>query len=269
MLFDGNKLLIIAGPCALESAKLLEDVAQVFQKITENNLEIQLVFKTSLDKANRTSVNSNRGVGLERGLEILRDFKAKYPFPITTDIHLPEQAERVAEVVDVIQIPAFLCRQTDILQAAAETGKVVSVKKGQFLAPNEMKYVVEKLYTFGAQEVWQMDRGTTFGYHNLIVDMRNFEIMKEFSQVAILDATHSVQMPGAGQGKTLGNRAFAEILAYAALSAGANGLFFEVHVDPDHAICDAANQIHVSKFEDIIKNCLQVWRTRRNFLKIY
>ena len=269
MLFDEKKLLIIAGPCALESAELLGNIAKIFKAIEANNPEIQLIFKTSFDKANRTSATSKRGVGLEKGLEILQDFKAKYNFTLTTDIHLPEHAARVAGVVDVVQIPAFLCRQTDILQAAAEIGKVVSVKKGQFLSPYEMKYVVEKLQAFGAKEIWQMDRGTTFGYNNLVVDMRNFEIMKRFSPVAILDATHSVQMPGAGDGKTLGNREFAETLAYAALSAGANGLFFEVHTDPDRAICDAANQIHANKFEGIVKNCLQIWRSRRDFSKIY
>jgi 2-dehydro-3-deoxyphosphooctonate aldolase (KDO 8-P synthase) len=193
----------------------------------------------------------------------LEKLKERYQFPITTDVHLPEQAKKVAAICDVVQIPAFLCRQTDLLAAAAETGRVISVKKGQFLSPQEMRYVIEKLQYFGAEEIWPMERGTTFGYNNLVVDMRSFSIMKQFSPVVIFDATHSVQLPGAGEGKTIGQREFVEHLAYGALAAGANGLFFEVHRDPDGAICDGANQLDVHHFGKIVENCLKFWQLRK------
>lgn len=263
MLFDESKLLVIAGPCALESAQLLDDVADHLVEIQKKHLDVQIIFKTSFDKANRSSVTSPRGVGLEKGIEIIKNFKSRYPFKVTMDVHWPEQVETIADCCDVIQIPAFLCRQTDLLKAAAETGKVVSVKKGQFLSPNEMEYVVEKLRYYGAQEVWQIERGATFGYNNLVVDMRSFPIMKKFSPVVVFDATHSVQLPGAGKGITVGQREFVEVLAYAAISAGANGVFFETHTCPDKAISDAANQLNISDFGRVVENCLKFWRLRR------
>jgi 2-dehydro-3-deoxyphosphooctonate aldolase (KDO 8-P synthase) len=263
MLFDAQRLLIIAGPCALESEALVFEVADYLQKIQRRFPKVQLVFKTSLDKANRSSVDSARGVGIRDGLIILEKLKKHHQFLIVTDVHLPEQAEKVAAVCDVIQIPAFLCRQTDLLAAAAKTGRVISVKKGQFLSPQEMYYVVEKLQYFGAKEVWPMERGTTFGYNNLVVDMRSFSIMGQFSPVVVFDATHSVQLPGAGKGKTIGQREFVEHLAYGALAAGANGLFFEVHSNPEEAICDGANQLDVHDFGRVVENCLKFWQVRR------
>jgi 2-dehydro-3-deoxyphosphooctonate aldolase (KDO 8-P synthase) len=263
MLFDEQQLLIIAGPCALESEALVFEVADHLQEVRENFPQIQLIFKTSFDKANRSSVKSGRGVGMEEGLIILKKLKSRYKFLVTTDVHLPEQAERVAAICDVIQVPAFLCRQTDLLAAVAKTGRVISVKKGQFLSPHEMRHVIEKLQYFGAEEVWPMERGATFGYNNLVVDMRSFTIMRQFSPVVIFDATHSVQLPGGGDGKTVGERQFVEHLAYGALAAGANGIFFEVHPDPERAICDGANQLAVRNFGKIIENCLKFWRVRR------
>jgi 2-dehydro-3-deoxyphosphooctonate aldolase (KDO 8-P synthase) len=263
MLFDAERLLIIAGPCALESETLVFEVADYLQKIQQKFPQIQFIFKASFDKANRSSVGSARGVGIEEGLVILEKLKSKYRFPVTTDVHLPEQATRVAAVCDVLQVPAFLCRQTDLLAAVAKAGRVVSVKKGQFLSPNEMRYVIEKLQYFGAREIWPIERGTTFGYNNLVVDMRGFPIMRRFSSVVIFDATHSVQLPGAGEGKSIGERQFVEHLAYAALATGANGLFFEVHTDPDGAICDAANQLDVHDFEAIVARCWKFWQLRK------
>jgi 2-dehydro-3-deoxyphosphooctonate aldolase (KDO 8-P synthase) len=267
MLFDARRLLLIAGPCALESEELVFEVAGYLSKIQEKFPDIQLIFKTSLDKANRSSVGGGRGVGLKKGLEILKKLKKFYPFPLTTDLHLPEQAREIGEVCDVLQVPAFLCRQTDLLQAAAATGRVVSVKKGQFLSPQEMRYVIEKLVHFGAKEVWPIERGTTFGYNNLVVDMRSFAVMRRLAPVVIFDATHSVQLPGAGDGKTNGEREFVEHLAYGALAAGANGLFFEVHTCPDEAICDAANQLDVHHFDEIVERCLNFWKVRRELEK--
>ncbi|MDR1434832.1 MAG: 3-deoxy-8-phosphooctulonate synthase [Puniceicoccales bacterium] len=264
MLFNREKLLIIAGPCALESEELVFEVAHYLEKIRERFPEIQLIFKTSLDKANRSSMASGRGMGMEKGLPILEKLKNHYSFPVTTDVHLPEQAVEVAGVCDVLQVPAFLCRQTDLLRAVAETGRIVSVKKGQFLSPDEMQHVIGKLAHFGAKEIWPMERGTTFGYNNLVVDMRSFPIMRRFSSVVIFDGTHSVQLPGAGDGKTMGQREFVEHLAYAALAAGANGLFFETHTHPDQAICDAANQLDVHDFDRIVERCLKFWEIRKD-----
>ena len=262
-LFNAEHLLIIAGPCALESEELVFEVAEHLLQIQQQLPQVRFVFKASCDKANRSSINSLRGVGFEHGLEILRKLKEKTGLPTVTDIHLPDQAETVAEVCDVLQIPAFLCRQTDLLEAAARTKRIVSVKKGQFLSPNEMRHVLEKLRHFGAKEIWPMERGTTFGYNNLVVDMRGFSIMRQFSPVVFFDATHSVQLPGAGDGQTIGQRQFVEHLAYGALAAGANGLFFEVHTDPDQAICDAANQLNVNYFREIVENCVKFWQLRK------
>jgi 2-dehydro-3-deoxyphosphooctonate aldolase (KDO 8-P synthase) len=263
MLFDAERLLIIAGPCALESEALVFEVAGYLQEIQRHFPQVQLVFKASLDKANRSSVGSARGVGIKDGLIILGRLKREYQFLVTTDVHLPEQAEEVGVICDVLQVPAFLCRQTDLLAAVAKTGRIISIKKGQFLSPQEMRYVIEKLRYFGAEEIWPMERGTTFGYNNLVVDMRSFSIISQFSSVVIFDATHSVQLPGAGGGRTIGQREFVEHLAYGALAAGANGLFFEVHTNPDEAICDGANQLDVHYFKKVVENCLKFWQVRR------
>ncbi len=260
MLFNPNKLLLIAGPCALESQTMCMEVAQGLAALRESHPELNIIFKGSFDKANRTSLDSPRGPGLEEGLRLLQAVKAAYGFPIITDIHLPEQAVPAAEVCDVLQIPAFLCRQTDILVAAAQTGKVVNVKKGQFLSPDEMEYVVGKLAGSQAAEIWLTDRGTTFGYQNLVVDMRNYPLLSKYRHPVIIDATHAVQMPGADRGQTSGKREFVPTLARAALAAGAHGVFVETHPNPADAISDGPNQIPLAELPLLIKGCLKVWK---------
>ncbi|MDR2420404.1 MAG: 3-deoxy-8-phosphooctulonate synthase [Puniceicoccales bacterium] len=258
-----QQLLLLAGPCSLESSEVSLEVAAFLSGMQKKYPELQVVFKGSFDKANRSSIHSSRGVGLSKGLEILTAVKANYSLPVTTDFHIPEQAQPVASICDVLQVPAFLCRQTDMLIAAAKTGRTVSVKKGQFLSPREMRHVVEKLREAGAQEIWQMERGASFGYQNLVVDMRGFTIMKAFSPTVIFDATHSVQIPGGMDGVTQGERIFTPILARAALAAGANGLFFEVHPDVSRATCDAANQCPMDRFEAILQECIAIWKLCR------
>lgn len=259
-IFDPKKFLLIAGPCALESEDLGKEVAAVLAKIKAKHRDnIEIVFKASFDKANRTDVHSLRGLGLEQSLEIFSQIKKDYSLLVTTDVHLPEQVERVASVCDVLQIPAFLCRQTDLLQAAAETKRTINVKKGQFLSPYDMKFVVEKLEFFEASEVWQTDRGTTFGYGNLIVDMRSFGIMKQNKCPVIFDATHSLQMPGCGTRSTGGDRQFIAPLAHAALAAGAQGIFLETHPNPDQAWSDKATQLVLDQLPEFVEGCLKFW----------
>jgi len=262
-LLDTERLLVIAGPCALESEAICEAVAEQLAKIGKRLPEIQFIFKGSFDKANRTSLEAPRGPGLKAGLKMLADIKAAYGFPVLTDFHLPEQAGPVAEVVDILQVPAFLCRQTDLLAAAARTGRVVNVKKGQFLSPGEMAYVIGKLEGSGAAEIWQTERGTTFGYQNLVVDMRNFDILKGYGHPVIFDATHSVQMPGGGGGSTSGKREFVPVLSRAALAAGADGLFVETHPDPDAAISDGPNQVPLAELEGLLQSLVCIWRTAK------
>lgn len=259
-IFDPHKFLLIAGPCALESEALCEEVASVLAKLKSKYREkIEIIFKASFDKANRTDVHSLRGLGLEQSLEIFSQIKQTYKLPITTDIHLPEQVERVAEICDILQIPAFLCRQTDLLQAAAESKRTINVKKGQFLSPYDMKFVVEKLEFFGATEIWQTDRGTCFGYGNLIVDMRSFDIMKQNRCPVIFDATHSLQMPGCGTRLTGGDRQFITPLAHAALAAGAQGIFLETHPNPDQAWSDKATQLVLEQLPEFVDGCFKFW----------
>jgi 2-dehydro-3-deoxyphosphooctonate aldolase (KDO 8-P synthase) len=222
--------------------------------------DIRFIFKGSFDKANRTSISSTRGAGMETGLALLESARARHGFPVLTDIHESQQAAPVAQVVDVLQIPAFLCRQTDLLLAAAATGKVVNVKKGQFLAPQDMAHVVAKVRKGGAAEVWQTERGTTFGYQNLVVDMRGFGIMRGHGAPVIFDATHSVQLPGAGGGKSAGQREFVLPLARAALAAGAQGLFIETHPDPENALSDGPNMVPLKELETTLRSCLAVWK---------
>ncbi|MDR1432781.1 MAG: 3-deoxy-8-phosphooctulonate synthase [Puniceicoccales bacterium] len=264
MIFDGSKLLLIAGPCSLENESVAFSTAECLVSLQSDFAELNIVYKGSFDKANRTSIHSKRGPGIEEGLRLLGEVRARYGLRLATDIHLPEQAKPVAEVCDVLQIPAFLCRQTDILVAAARTGKAVSVKKGQFLAPEDMRHVVGKLRESNAGEIWQIERGATFGYNNLVVDMRSFSVMKRNKCPAIFDATHSVQLPGTAASGTGGDRAFAPILAKAALASGADGLFFEIHPDPENAICDAANQLAVGDFPCIVSDCLKIWHAAKN-----
>lgn len=253
-----NKMILIAGPCVIESEAVAMQIAETVKGITDR-LSLDYYFKASFDKANRTSFFSYRGPGLENGLRILEKIKITYGLNIATDIHEPWQAEKVAEVCDMIQIPAFLCRQTDLLVAAARTGKMVNVKKAQFLAPWDMANVVKKLEESGNRNIMLCERGTCFGYNTLVVDMTSIVEMKKLGYPVVMDATHSVQRPGAGGNFTSGNRANIEPLAKAAVSAGADALFFEVHPDPDHALSDGPNMIKLDEFEAILKRILKVY----------
>jgi len=247
------KTTFIAGPCVIESQELLYAVAEKLVEINQK-LEVDIIFKASFDKANRTSISSFRGPGLERGLDMLANVKSKYGLKLLTDIHESYQAEVVGQVVDVLQIPAFLCRQTDLLVAAAQTGKVVNIKKAQFLSGPDMKYPVEKAKEAGAAEVWLTERGNTFGYNNLVVDFRNIPDMKEIVPTVIMDCTHSVQRPGAMGGKTGGDRRFVPAMALAAKAFGATGYFFEVHPNPDKGLSDGPNMLELDKLESLIAN---------------
>ena len=242
----------IAGPCVIESAELLDTVAQELVRINDK-LGTDIIFKASFDKANRTSIHSFRGPGMDKGLQMLADIKSKYGLRLLTDIHESYQAAPVGEVVDVIQIPAFLCRQTDLLVAAAKTGKTVNIKKAQFLSGNDMRYPVEKAREAGAKDVWLTERGNMFGYNNLIVDFRNIPDMLQIVPTVVMDCTHSVQRPGGAGGKTGGDRQFVPAMALAAKAFGANGWFFEVHPDPDKGLSDAANMLPLNKREEIIE----------------
>jgi 2-dehydro-3-deoxyphosphooctonate aldolase (KDO 8-P synthase) len=259
-LYDPKRLLLIAGPCSLESERICLPVAEKLVELAVKYPELTIVFKGSFDKANRTSLASPRGPGLDEGLRLLKLVKERFGLPVLTDIHETSQAERVGEVCDVIQIPAFLCRQTDILVVASRTGRVVNVKKGQFLSPQEMRYVVDKLEDSDAAQIWLTERGSSFGYQNLVVDMRSFAIMGAYGYPVIMDATHSVQLPGAAGGKTGGKREYVPLLARAALAAGAQGLFFETHPDPDNAISDGPNQIPLADLESLVVQCIAVWK---------
>ncbi len=263
MLFNPKKLLLIAGPCSLENERVCRAVAEVLVKLGKRHPELNLVFKGSFDKANRTSAKGARGTGLEEGLALLALVRRDYGLPVLTDIHEREQVKPVAAVCDVLQIPAFLSRQTDLLLAAAASGRIVNVKKGQFLSPQEMVFVTGKLREGRAKEIWQTERGTTFGYNNLVVDMRSFPIMKLNGYPTILDATHSVQLPGAAGGKSGGQREFVAPLSKAALAAGADGLFLETHPNPDKAISDGPNMIPLADLPALIADCLAVWRAVR------
>lgn len=245
----------ISGPCVIESMDCLEAVAKELVRLN-TKYDIDIIFKASFDKANRTSINSYRGPGLEKGLQMLSDIKAKYGLKLLTDIHESYQAEPVGEVVDVIQIPAFLCRQTDLLVNAAKTGKVVNIKKAQFLSGDDMKYPVQKVKETGNDRVWLTERGNMYGYNNLAVDFRNISDMKKYSETVIMDCTHSVQRPGAAGGKTGGNREFVPAMALAAKAFGANGYFFEVHPDPESALSDGPNMVYLSDFETIISSLI-------------
>lgn len=242
--------IFIAGPCVIESAPLLEQEAEAFVSI-QKALGIEIIFKASFDKANRTSIHSFRGPGLERGLQMLSDIKEKYGFRLTTDVHESYQATAAGEVVDVLQIPAFLCRQTDLLVAAAKTGKIVNVKKAQFLSGEDMRYPVEKCREAGAGEVWLTERGNMFGYNNLIVDFRNIPVMLRYADQVIMDCTHSVQRPGGAGGKTGGDRQFVPAMSKAAQAFGATGYFFETHPSPDQALSDGPNMLPLDALQDV------------------
>ena len=251
-------LMLIAGPCVIESRENVFEIAEKIKEIAEK-LGIDYYFKASFDKANRTSISSYRGPGIEEGLEILKEVKDKYGLRIATDIHEPWQAEKAAEVADIIQIPAFLCRQTDLLVAAAKTGKLINVKKAQFLAPWDMKNVVTKLEESGNSNLMLCERGTSFGYNTLVVDMTGIVEMKKFGYPVVFDATHSVQKPGGNGGSTGGNREYVEYLAKAAVAAGADALFMEVHPDPDHALSDGPNMVKLNELETMLERILAVY----------
>lgn len=243
--------VLIAGPCVIESAELLDNVAAKLVEINQK-LGTDIIFKASFDKANRTSITSFRGPGIDHGLQMMADIKAKYGLRLTTDIHETWQAELAGQVVDIIQIPAFLCRQTDLLLAAARTGKTVNIKKAQFLSGRDMRYPVEKARDAGAKEVWLTERGNMMGYNNLVVDFRNISDMLEITETVIMDCTHSVQRPGGSDGKTGGDRRFVPQMALAAKAFGATGFFFEVHPTPDQGLSDAANMLELSALSDLV-----------------
>ena len=254
----GDKLTILAGPCAIENEEILFKTAEGLKNITEK-LGINFVFKSSFDKANRSSLTSFRGPGIYEGLAMLQKVKEKFDVPIVTDIHLPEHAQKTAQVADIIQIPAFLCRQTDLLVAAAKAGKIVNIKKGQFLAPEQMKSLIKKVEDSGNNHILLTDRGTSFGYNNLVVDFRGIPIMQEYGYPVVFDATHSVQLPGANGTSSGGDRRFVPTLAKAAMAAGADVLFFEIHPDPEKALCDGPNMIALDKAEERFCICKQIF----------
>lgn len=245
------RLAFIGGPCTIESMEHCLFMARNIKSICDK-LEIRYIFKSSFDKANRSSFSGKRGVGIDQGLEILTEVKKQTGLPILTDVHLPEQCERVAEVADVLQIPAFLCRQTDLLASAAKTGRTINVKKGQFVSPNDMKNIVAKLEHFGATNIMLCERGACFGYNNLVVDMRGLPIMAKTGYPVIFDATHSVQLPSANGECSGGEREFAPFLARAAVAAGVAGIFMEVHDNPEIAPCDGANMVYLKDLEQIL-----------------
>ena len=249
------KPIFIAGPCVIESMDILRTVARELVRI-RNEYSVTMYFKASFDKANRTSLGSYRGPGIDRGLAMLADIKEEFGLPILTDIHESWQAQPVAEVADVLQIPAFLCRQTDLLLAAASTGRTVNVKKAQFLSGHDMKYPVEKCCEGGAREVWLTERGNMFGYNNLVVDFRNISDMQQYTPRVIMDCTHCVQRPGGANGKTGGDRRFVPSMALAAKAFGANGYFFETHPDPENALSDGPNMLYLDKLEGVVSSLL-------------
>ena len=253
----GEKLTLLAGPCVLEGLDRCLLIGRTIKEICQR-LDINYVFKASFDKANRSSYHSFRGPGLKKGLEMLKTIKAELGVPVVTDIHETNQAKPVAEVADILQIPAFLCRQTDLLHAAAQTGKVVNVKKGQFLAPEDMRNVVDKLHESGCDQIMLTERGASFGYHNLVVDMRSLPIMRSFGYPVVMDGTHSVQLPGGNGTTSAGNREYVEYLVRAAVAVGVDALFLEVHDNPEEALSDGANMVYLDKLEDLLKDAVAI-----------
>tara|TARA_Y100000588_G_scaffold301148_1_gene322930 strand:- start:8625 stop:9404 length:780 start_codon:yes stop_codon:yes gene_type:complete len=257
MLKQFSSKFLIAGPCSLESENLSLEVASQLKDIS-SKFQLPIVFKGSWDKANRTSATSYRGLGLDEGLKVLDKVKKDFDMPVITDVHETYQVQKVCSVVDIVQIPAFLCRQTDLLSECGKYAQVVNVKKGQFMHPEDMKYAIDKVKHGGDAEVLLCERGSSFGYKNLVVDMRSIAIMKQYANV-VFDATHSVQLPGGGDGKSAGERHFVEPLAKAALAAGSIGLFLETHPDPDRAMSDGPNMIPLNDLESLIERLLPYW----------
>jgi 2-dehydro-3-deoxyphosphooctonate aldolase (KDO 8-P synthase) len=254
---ETTPLLVIAGPCVIEDESTTVAIAHELHEIRER-LNIPVVFKASYDKANRTSIRSFRGPGLEAGLDLLDFIRTRFEIPVLSDVHQIKEIEKAAQVLDVIQIPAFLCRQTDLLTAAARTGLPVNVKKGQFLSPWDMRFVVEKITETGNDQVLLTERGASFGYNNLVVDMRSFPILTGFGYPVIFDATHSVQLPGGGPGVSAGERQFVPYLSRAAVAAGVQGVFLEVHPEPEKALCDGANSWPLDKLEPLIRSLIAI-----------
>ena len=261
----GNPLALIAGPCVLEGMERSLYIGREIKAITQR-LGIPYVFKASFDKANRSAFNSFRGPGLEKGLEILAQIKKELDVPVITDIHTEAQAKPAAEVVDILQIPAFLCRQTDLVYQAALTGKPVNVKKGQFLSPKDMRNVVDKILEGGNSNIMLTERGASFGYNNLVVDMRSFPIMRSFGYPVVFDATHSVQIPGGLGTASSGNREYVEYLTRAAVGAGVDALFMEVHDNPEEALSDGPNMVYLDKLEDLLKDALSIYNIVKKHL---
>ena len=255
----GKPLTLLAGPCVLESEEICNQIASTVQEICAE-LGIQYVFKASFDKANRTSVSSFRGPGLDKGLEKLQAVKDRFNVPVVSDIHETAQVEKASQVVDYLQIPAFLCRQTDLLIAAGESGKAINVKKGQFLAPGDMLSVRDKLYSTGNKKVSLCERGTTFGYNNLVVDMRGLQIMRELGCPVVFDATHSVQLPGGQGSKSGGQPEFIPTLSKAAIATGIDGIFMEVHPEPSKALSDGANSLPLDKVREVLTDLVKIRR---------
>lgn len=255
--FNIDYPFVIAGPCVIEDITVMENIAATLKDYSEE-LNFNLIFKASYDKANRTSVNSFRGPGIDKGLEILDGIKTKYNIPVLSDVHNANEIEKAKAVLDVIQIPAFLCRQTDMLLEAAKTGRIVNVKKGQFLAPWDTKFIVEKIRSAGNDKIILTERGVSFGYNNLVVDFRSLPAMKETGALVVFDATHSVQLPGGSGSVSSGNREYVMPLARAAAAVGTDGLFFEVHANPPQALSDSANSVYLSSFKDNLKNILEI-----------
>ena len=258
MIMNDRKLILFAGPCVIESKEIVEEIVQELKRITQER-DIDFYFKASFDKANRSSIKSYRGPGLEDGLAILKEIKEKYKIKVITDIHEPWQAEIVAKVVDAIQIPAFLCRQTDLLIAAGKTQKLILIKKGQFLSPSEMKNVINKVKDTGNENIYICERGTTFGYNRLVVDMTGIYEMKKNGYPVVIDATHSNQLPGGNGDSSSGNSEYAEVIAKSAIAAGADALFFEVHPNPEVALSDGANMVVLSQFAAILDRTLKIY----------
>jgi 2-dehydro-3-deoxyphosphooctonate aldolase (KDO 8-P synthase) len=253
----GQPLLLIGGPCALESEELARRIAGTMQEICAK-LNLSYVFKASFDKANRTSLDSYRGPGMSEGLAILSRLREELGVPVVSDIHEASQAKEAAQVLDILQIPAFLCRQTDILSAASATGKVINLKKGQFVSPWDMENAVRKIRGSGTSEILLVERGTTFGYNNLVVDMRGLPIMRSFNCPVIYDATHSVQLPGGAGGSSGGQREFIAPLTRAAVAAGIDGLFMEIHPEPDKALCDGPNSMPLDSMETFLRHIVRI-----------
>ena len=258
----GDRPLLIAGPCVLEGLETALEIGERMARAAQA-AGFGYIFKASFDKANRTSISSYRGPGLEEGLEMLREVRRRCGVPVVSDIHLPEQAEPAAEVLDLLQIPAFLCRQTDLLVAAARTGRPVNIKKGQFMAPWDMVHAVNKVRESGGRGVLLTERGTTFGYNNLVVDMRGLQVMREMGAPVVFDATHSVQLPGGGAGCSGGQREFVPCLARAAVAAGVDGIFMEVHPEPDRALCDGPNSLDLETAAHLLQDLALMHRARR------